>query len=205
MKVVILRNKLKHAYYQHLTKTIIENLKTLPLKPDYLSYIGLILGILAGISFYFYIPLGGVFLLMSGFMDTLDGALARETNSGTKFGAFLDSILDRFCEFFALAGLFLHFYFKKPIICFFIFITLFGSLMVSYARAKAGEINISCKTGIFQRPERIIILSLGAILTIFSKRLELPIIIAIIILCFGNLYTIWERIRFVFKYTKEKQ
>jgi CDP-diacylglycerol---glycerol-3-phosphate 3-phosphatidyltransferase len=108
---------------------------------------------------------GGILLLLAALFDMLDGAVARFTKQMSTFGAFLDSTLDRYSEsvtFLALA----YFFSKSPstrtelVLIMFI---LVGSLMVSYTKARAEALQVECKAGWMQRPERIIILVIGLI------------------------------------------
>lgn len=109
-----------------------------------------------------YFGWGGLVLWLAALFDMLDGVLARLTKPST-FGAFLDSTLDRYSEsatFLALA----YFYSTQPqsrtelVLVFFI---LVGSLMVSYTRARAEGLNVECKSGWLQRPERLVLIILG--------------------------------------------
>ena len=107
---------------------------------------------------------GGVILLASLF-DMLDGQVARIGNMASTVGAMYDSVLDRYCELVTLGG-----------ICFFLidtgyttgaiitFAALVGSIMVSYVRARAEGLDIECKIGFMQRPERVVVTSLSAVI-----------------------------------------
>lgn len=102
-------------------------------------------------------------LLFASLLDLIDGSLARATGQSSTFGAFLDSTLDRYSEsvtFMALA-----YYFAavdtQPLLVLLVFVTVVGSLMVSYTRARAEALQIECKEGWMQRPERIFLLILG--------------------------------------------
>ena len=86
---------------------------------------------LAGLSFIYVPLLGGVFTLLTGLLDTLDGSLARATGQSKKFGAFLDSVLDRYTELMIYLGIWVYFY-HTPFYLLLILLILFGSLMVSY-------------------------------------------------------------------------
>ncbi|MBW7885208.1 MAG: CDP-alcohol phosphatidyltransferase family protein [Caldilineaceae bacterium] len=109
--------------------------------------------------------LGGVLLIFAALFDTLDGALARYAGKLSVFGAFLDSVMDRYSESVTFIGL-TYYYLQRPdgalpvilLVC-----TLAGSLIVSYARAKAESVQIECKEGFFQRTERIVVLIIGLI------------------------------------------
>jgi CDP-diacylglycerol--glycerol-3-phosphate 3-phosphatidyltransferase len=108
---------------------------------------------------------GGGLILFAGFFDILDGRLAREGNMVSRFGALYDSVLDRYSELVMFLGIcyFLIFehYFLSSLIG---FIALIGSMMVSYVRARAEGIGIECKNGLMQRPERILIIGISALI-----------------------------------------
>ena len=108
---------------------------------------------------------GGLLLIFAALFDTLDGALARHAGKTTVFGAFLDSVMDRFSESVTLVALIWYYSGQAdgriPVIL--LAVTIVGSLMVSYTRARAEAVNVECKEGFFQRTERIIVLILGLV------------------------------------------
>ncbi len=111
--------------------------------------------------------LAGVLIAILGPLDLIDGLLARTTGKKTAFGAFLDSTMDRYAEFFLFIGLI--FYFLRnngldPITFIAIFSAMTGSIMVSYARARAEALGFSCKVGLFTRFERLFLLASSLIL-----------------------------------------
>jgi CDP-diacylglycerol--glycerol-3-phosphate 3-phosphatidyltransferase len=112
-----------------------------------------------------YVGWAGGIILFAGVFDMLDGQVARLGNMTSKYGALFDSVLDRYSELIVLFGicyyLILQGYFFSSL---FGFIALIGSMMVSYVRARAEGLGIECKGGFMQRPERVVIISLGAIL-----------------------------------------
>jgi len=132
--------------------------------PNVLTLIGFgLTGIVAIILATGNLFLGGLLLIVAALFDTLDGALARNTDQATVFGAFLDSTLDRYSEAVTLLGLMI-FYSGRPdgaIYTLLLAFTLAGSLMVSYTRARAEAVGIECKEGLFQRTERIAVLIVG--------------------------------------------
>jgi CDP-diacylglycerol--glycerol-3-phosphate 3-phosphatidyltransferase len=108
---------------------------------------------------------GGIFLLFAGLCDVLDGDLARRLGRATPFGAFMDSVLDRVSEFAYFGGILLFvvrrpdgFESYEPIV---ILVALMGSVLTSYARARAEGLAIECKVGVMERPERIALLAVG--------------------------------------------
>ncbi len=106
---------------------------------------------------------GGILLLFASLLDLVDGALARATKQSSTFGAFLDSTLDRYSESVTFLALAYHYSSQPggqwPIVL--VFLTIVGSLMVSYTRARAEGLAIECKEGWMQRPERLALLILG--------------------------------------------
>jgi len=110
---------------------------------------------------------GGIALIFAALFDMLDGALAKITNHVTIFGGFLDSVVDRYSEAVVLLGLLLFYYWRPgdtgvtEIIL--IYVTLVGSVMISYSRARAEALGIHNEVGLLARPERIVILAIGLI------------------------------------------
>ena len=108
---------------------------------------------------------GGVIMLAGALMDMFDGAVARLTNSASKFGAFLDSVLDRLGEAVILFGL-LVFYVRDghELGAFLTFGTVVLSIMVSYSRARAEGLEVPGDVGFMGRPERITVMGAGLLL-----------------------------------------
>lgn len=112
-----------------------------------------------------HMSLGGILLAIASLFDSLDGSVAREMGQVTTFGAFLDSVADRFSEGTVLLGLLLwHLQSGSKIEVVLIYAAVFGSLMVSYTRARAEGVGIECKEGLLTRFERVILLVAGLIL-----------------------------------------
>src|SRR5205823_10365986 len=107
---------------------------------------------------------GGVLVLLVGLFDTLDGALARVTNRKTTFGAFIDSTLDRYSEAVVVLGIvYAALERNDRATVLLAFAMLVGSLMVSYARARAEGLGLRAEVGLVPRPERIVVLGIGLI------------------------------------------
>jgi CDP-diacylglycerol--glycerol-3-phosphate 3-phosphatidyltransferase len=158
------------GYYHFLEKRIVPTLINWKLTPNHVTYGGLLISMLAGLSFTYYPLLGGLLTLLTGLLDTLDGSLARATGQSKKFGAFLDSVLDRYTELIIYLGIWYYFYkleVKTPFFSLLIVLIIFGSLMVSYTRARAEGLGERCLVGVFQRGERIILLGVAGILNPF--------------------------------------
>ena len=117
-----------------------------------------------GITPNFITTTGLVLNIVAGLFDMMDGRVARVGNMSSTFGALYDSVLDRYSELFTLFGilyfLLLQGYFWGSIIT---GVAIIGSLMVSYVRARAEGLDLECKVGLMQRPERVVLTALGAI------------------------------------------
>jgi CDP-diacylglycerol--glycerol-3-phosphate 3-phosphatidyltransferase len=138
-------------------------LEAAEIHPHVITGTGFILSIVSGILFWKgQIFGGGLILIISGACDVLDGRLARKTNTQSKFGALLDSTVDRYSEIAVYMGLAA--FFESPYLDALIILAIAGSLLTSYARARAEGLGIECKVGIMQRPERVTFLSVGAVI-----------------------------------------
>jgi len=159
MNLIDIRRKLANR----ITDPIVGTLSKSGITPNTLTLINLALNIAAAyIIATSYFLLGGVLVLVSGLFDLLDGALARFTKQSTKFGAILDSTVDRISEAAILCGLLIWYIpqganFEIVLI----FVVLIGSFLVSYIRARAEGLGWQCQVGLFSRAERVIVLAIG--------------------------------------------
>lgn len=146
---------------------IARQLHSLGVTPNGISLVGFLLTVVAaGLLAIGELMWGSVVLLIAASFDMLDGSLARYTNQVSKFGAFLDSTLDRYSESITLLGLTFFYASQRnsQLQLLLIFLALIGSWMVSYTRARAEGLQIECKGGLLQRPERIALLIAGLLL-----------------------------------------
>lgn len=195
------------TYYRFLGRYLVPCCVFLRLKADHLSFLSLLSGLGAGFAFVFSPFWGGLLTLLTGLLDTLDGAVARELKQERKQGAFLDSVLDRYAEFFILVGIWAYFVRKgtgTPLITITVLLVLFGSLMVSYTKARAESLSVSCLVGLFQRAERIIAIGVAgmvnSLINFTARASEAPLlgqdavlIVAVIFLAVGtNLTALWR-------------
>jgi len=170
-----LRDSLQQGIYK-VINPFVKGLIWLGLTPNAVTTIGLLLNIGVAVLFIIgaektnqfdlsFVGWGGALILFAGVFDMLDGQVARIGNMSSKFGAFYDSVLDRYSEMFMFLGvcyyLVAHHYFFSSL---FAFIALIGSMMVSYTRARAEGLGIECKGGLMQRPERVVIMGVSALL-----------------------------------------
>jgi len=135
------------------------------ISPNVISVIGFLLTVgVAVVIGLGHLRLGGVLVFAAAGFDALDGTLARLTKRTSRFGAFLDSTLDRLSEAVIFLGLFIHFVNQDAQIeLILIYMTIVGSLMVSYARARAEGIGVMLKDGLLTRFERVGLLIFGLI------------------------------------------
>lgn len=152
-------------FYNNTLRPVTRLFIKIGLHPNHVTFIGLLFFIAAGVLVSinrWYWALGLV--ILGAFMDGLDGLLARESGKTTAFGAILDSTCDRITEMALLGGLSVYFLkfscsdFYGPLLC---FAALCSSMLISYVKARCEGADISCKRGILQRPERIILLCIG--------------------------------------------
>jgi CDP-diacylglycerol--glycerol-3-phosphate 3-phosphatidyltransferase len=141
-----------------------------------------------------YLRLAGILTLLGGFCDTMDGSIARTTGKASRFGALLDSAVDRYSEFIMYLGIGAYFINVKDYsTAAGTVLALCGSFMVSYARARAENLGFEAKLGFMQRPERIVLIGLGALIHITAVK------IAIWLVAFLANCTALQRIRFAYK------
>jgi CDP-diacylglycerol--glycerol-3-phosphate 3-phosphatidyltransferase len=159
MNLIDIRRNLAYR----ITNPIVRTLSKSGITPNALTLINLVLNIVAAyVIATSHFLLGGVLVLVSGLFDLLDGALARFTKQTTKFGAILDSTVDRISEAAILCGLLIWYIpqgAKLEIVL--IFAVLIGSFLVSYVRARAEGLGWQCQVGLFTRAERVIVLAIG--------------------------------------------
>jgi CDP-diacylglycerol---glycerol-3-phosphate 3-phosphatidyltransferase len=148
-----------------LLRPLVRWLSAMRVRPDTLTVIGWTLALCAAILFGLgYARVAGLVMLAGGVFDALDGAVARETNRMSSFGAFLDSTLDRLSEAAVFVGL-IFFYAgaNRPYEALLTAVAMTFSLLTSYTRARAEGLNISCEVGLLERAGRIVILSVFSI------------------------------------------
>lgn len=172
-----LRDGIQQIVYKIINPGVVMAVKA-GITPNVVTTLGL-LGNIAGAALLVYAALSansdyvligwaGVVIILSSIMDMVDGYMARTANMCSVFGAFYDSVLDRYCELVTLSGLAFYFmHFSYPWAAVITFLSLIGSIMVSYVRARAEGLDLECKVGLMQRPERIVVTVLGMLLTGF--------------------------------------
>ncbi len=187
---------------RYFTDPAVWFLKKTPLTPDLLTWIGLLIAIGAAVlAAMGHLFAAGWVVAFSGIFDLLDGALARATNRTTRFGAVLDSTLDRVAEAVICVGLLVFYLSQDSLIgTLMVGIGMVGGQMVSYIRARAEGMDLKCEVGVFTRPERVVILSLGLLLAKFN-----PVLLVALGLIAGlSWITAGQRLYHVWRVTKEQ-
>ncbi len=145
--------------------TLQERLIAAPITPNQISLTGFVLNVAAAVLLYenlFF--LAGIAFIVGSIMDTLDGRYSRMSGKGTRFGAFLDSTLDRVEEGVVLIAVGAHFANEhNKLATMAVVAAVLFSLMVSYTRARAEALGVECKVGIADRPVRVVIISVGLV------------------------------------------
>ncbi|MGQ9604070.1 MAG: CDP-alcohol phosphatidyltransferase family protein [bacterium] len=176
--------------FRSLLSPLVSWLRSSNVSPNSITVLGIFPAIAAGILFAGgRVRLGAILVGISGLFDLIDGQLAKLSSCQTKFGALLDSTLDRYSEIAIFIGLSV--LFRNEVTFYGVILALTGSLMVSYVKARVEGLGWECKFGLFQRPERIVLIIIGGLAGLRVLRLAVWILAF-----FGNLTAI-ERLLFV--------
>lgn len=149
---------------QVILRQIIALLIFLRVKPNHLTFIGFLMSIVVAYTFAMgRFTLAGFLLIIAGLFDMVDGMVARKLHSETAFGAFFDSIMDRYSDLVMYLGLVIYYGSVNRInYVVLVGIVMMGSVLTSYARARAECLIPKCKVGFLERPERIVLLLIGS-------------------------------------------
>jgi len=175
------------------------------LTPNHVSAIGIIFAMLSAFAYWkwqfhpFLLLVAPLLLLASGFCDALDGALARLYGKATAFGGFLDSLLDRYADAIVFGGII----FGELCDPFWGLVALIGSLLVSYARARAEAAGVKMEAvGVAERAERLIILAIASFISVaWLEALNWSVIVLAVL---TNL-TVLQRVVYFRKASQEKR
>jgi len=176
----------------YLTQPVVKLLAKTPVTPNSITWCGFLLSVGAAVLVVTgHLFAAGWVVLVAGFLDMMDGALARLTNQVTRFGGVLDSTLDRLAEAAVLLSI-LVLYARGQLVAqsLLVGIALVSSVMVSYLRARIEALGIECKVGLFTRTERVIVLALGLLLS----RFDYALVIALAIIVFFSFFTVGQRL-----------
>lgn len=185
---------------------IIKGMMKIGITPNFITTTGFVLNLVATAMFIYaaevaeteafaWIGWAGGVILFAGLFDMMDGRLARMDGMSSTFGALWDSTLDRYSELCTLFG-----------ICYYLlmqqnewewagvvtFAAMVGSVMVSYVRARAEGLDIECKVGLMQRPERVVVTAVGAIFCGVCANVWVLVVPMIIIAVLANITAFWR-------------
>jgi CDP-diacylglycerol--glycerol-3-phosphate 3-phosphatidyltransferase len=197
-KLVRARESAARAFSQPIARVLAKT----GISPTALTWTGFLIALGGGALIALGYPfIAGVAVLVGAAFDMLDGALARLTNRVTRFGAVLDSTLDRLGEVAVLLGILVTYAQSGSVAGILLTgLALPGSLLVSYLRARAEAISLDCKVGLFTRTERVVIVSLG----LLFSRVDYALIAALAIIVFFSFLTVVQRLLYIWQQTKVK-
>lgn len=196
------RDFLQKIIYVIITP-VIKGMIRIGFTPNLVTTIGFVLNIAATIMLLYaagemtgstsIVGWSGAVILFAGLFDMMDGRLARIGNMSSTFGALWDSTLDRYSELFTLFGIAMYLILNSWVTGGVLtFLAMVGSVMVSYVRARAEGLGIECKVGLMQRPERVVLTSLGAILCGIFDNLWFLVVPIVIIAILANITAFWR-------------
>ncbi|MGH9472079.1 MAG: CDP-alcohol phosphatidyltransferase family protein [Terriglobales bacterium] len=175
---------------------IVRSLALTRINPNVLTFIGLLINIIAAALFgYGWFFAAGLVIIAAGIFDMVDGRVARYTNTVSHFGGFFDSVLDRYSDLALYFGLLVYYArINREFYVVLVAVVMTGSVMVSYARARAENTIPSCKVGFMERPERVVLVIIGAL---FNRMAACLWVIAVL----SNI-TVIQRIRYTYQQTR---
>ncbi|MDA2938290.1 CDP-alcohol phosphatidyltransferase family protein [Acidobacteria bacterium AH-259-A15] len=149
---------------QIILRVIVKILAVLHINPNHLTFLGFVMSIATAYAFARgRFGAAGVILIIAGLFDMVDGMVARKANSETPFGAFFDSVMDRYSDLIMYLGLII-WYGQQDRMNYVVLVgvVMMGSVLTSYTRARAESLIPRCKVGFLERPERIVLLIIGS-------------------------------------------
>jgi CDP-diacylglycerol--glycerol-3-phosphate 3-phosphatidyltransferase len=180
-------------FFGRIINAIVSALALSRVHPNVLTFLGLVINIWAAFLFAAgrFVP-GGIVLIGAGLFDMVDGRVARETNRVTRFGGFFDSVLDRYSDLGVLVGLLV--YYASINRFFYVVLTaivMTGTVMVSYTRARAENTIPRCKVGFLERPERVVLIIVGALFNRMAQVLWVSAVLSNLTVIVRMIYT-WQ-------------
>jgi CDP-diacylglycerol---glycerol-3-phosphate 3-phosphatidyltransferase len=172
---------------------IVKLLARFNINPNILTFTGVLISFWAAWEFgYGNFFRGALVIILAGMFDMLDGEVARVSRSVTPFGAFYDSVIDRYSDTIILQGLMVYYARQQELgYVVLVGIVIMGAVLTSYARARAESLIPTCKVGFMERPERIVLLIIGGL----SHRMEAVLWVLAVL---GN-WTVINRIYYTWK------
>ena len=184
-----------------LLQAVVNRMALARISPNVLTFMGLVINVAAAILFGYANPdnqarmfrYAGLVVFAAGFFDLVDGRVARASNQVTRFGAFFDSVLDRYSDAALFFGLLV--YYARGNRFFYVVLTalvMISCIMVSYTRARAESLIGTCKVGFMERPERLVLIILGAL---FNRMAPVLWVIAVLstLTVIHRMYYTWQQ------------
>src|SRR3954464_1584444 len=179
-----------------LLDRIVALLAATGVNPNFLTFLGLVVNFGAAALFaigHFFT--GALVIFFAGFLDMLDGQVARREGRVTAFGAFFDSTLDRYSDMALYMGLLVYYAVNaRASYVILAAVATAGSVMVSYARARAESLIPTCKVGFMERPERLVLLIIGGVFNRMGPVLWVIAVVSTITVIHRIVYT-WQETR----------
>lgn len=187
----------RDRFPRHRLNFIVSALAQAGVTPNTVSWAGFLVAVASGVlAGYGLLVAAGAVSLLGGVMDMFDGALARMTGTSSKFGALLDSTLDRYNEAVLLGGICVWASTQgDTTLVLLSVLALFGSLMVSYVKARAEGLGMECKEGMFTRPERVVVMGVGLLFGLHVAAVALIAVLANI--------TALQRLAYVYQHAQD--
>jgi len=206
--VKLITKPVERVFYT-LTRPIVDGLIRWGIQPNTITTVGTLLVVASAVAFGAgRVRLGGLLYLVSGIVDTLDGAVARARGQVTRFGAFYDSTLDRVGDGATFMGIAVFYLLAAPetvahreLAIIISMVAIIATLLVSYARARAEGLGIDCKVGLVQRAERIVGLGVPTVL-IGAGPAGLLLFWIVAVLAFASVITVVQRFVYVYQVTE---
>jgi CDP-diacylglycerol--glycerol-3-phosphate 3-phosphatidyltransferase len=189
-----------------ILQAIVDGLSLTRISPNILTFLGLVINTAAAVLFGFgnahnYVRMflyAALVIIGAGIFDMVDGRVARQTQQVTVFGAFFDSVIDRYSDVVLFFGLLV--FYARGNRLFYVFLAAFvmvTSLMVSYTRARAEALIGKCKVGFMERPERVVLIIIGALFERWDAMAPVLWILAVI-----STITVVHRILYTYQQTR---
>jgi CDP-diacylglycerol---glycerol-3-phosphate 3-phosphatidyltransferase len=188
-----------------LLRVIVNRMALARISPNVLTFMGLVINVVAAILFGYgnaenqarLFRYAGLVVFAAGFFDLVDGRVARASNKVTRFGGFFDSVLDRYSDAALFFGLLV--YYARANRFFYVVLAalvMISCIMVSYTRARAESLIGTCKVGFMERPERLVLIILGAM---FNRMAPVLWVIAVLstITVIHRMYYTWQQTELV--------
>ena len=184
------RTRARTVSTRYFEEPLARSLMAIGLTPNRVTILGLLVS--AGCAYLLSQGMflaGGAVLILAGMMDMVDGALARRSGTASPRGALLDSVVDRVAEAVVFLGLLV--YYLDPVSAteiVLINVSLVGSFMVSYLRARGEGLGVDCRVGIMTRPERVVALAVGLLL----GQVTIALAVIAVLTVFTSLHRFWH-------------